>query len=83
MMFAPDPNLSDARRVVAKMEFHARGTVPTSGIHRDQPGDAKPGRCALLSQAGYGREWIKEGKQAAKMTRFPVTVSAATKCGWR
>ena len=31
-----------------------RGVVPTSGVHRDQPGDTEPGGSALLQQARDG-----------------------------
>src|SRR6266542_6367172 len=44
--------------------------VPARGIHRDQPGDRQPGGGALLQQARDGEQWIKEGKQAVKMTRL-------------
>ena len=47
-----------------------RGLVPPRRLHRDQSWDFKPAGGAVLQQARYGRTWIKEGKQAVKMTRL-------------
>jgi hypothetical protein len=44
-----------ARRVVAKVEFHLRGVVSARGLHHDQSGDFKPGGGALLQQTRHGR----------------------------
>jgi hypothetical protein len=40
-----------------------RGVVSTSGVHRDQPGDAESGSGALLQQAGDSRA-VDQGGQA-------------------
>jgi hypothetical protein len=53
-----------ARRVVAKVEFHAGELFPASGLHRDQSGDAKPDGGALLQQAGHGGA-MDERRQAS------------------
>jgi hypothetical protein len=37
---------------------------------QNQPGDGQPGGGAVLQQAGTAEQWIKEGKQAVKMTRL-------------
>src|ERR1039458_7463458 len=44
--------------------------VPSRGIHRDQPGDGQPGGGAIHNKRGTAEQWIKEGKQAVKMTRL-------------
>src|SRR5216684_4080173 len=45
------------------------GVVPTSGLHRDQPGDGQPGCGALLQQARHGGA-MDQRRQAVKMTRL-------------
>ena len=42
-----------ARRVVAKVEFHAGDLFP-GGIYRDQPGGTEPGGGSVLQQARHG-----------------------------
>ena len=59
-----------ARRVVAKVEFHCWRTVPARGLHRDQPGDGQPAVVRFYNKRGTAEQWIKEGKQAVKMTRL-------------
>ena len=40
-------------------------------LHRDDAGDRQPGGGALLyNRRGTAEQWIKEGKQAVKMTRL-------------
>jgi len=43
-----------ARRVVAKVEFHLGGVVPSRRIHRNQLGDGQPGGGTVLQQTGHG-----------------------------
>ena len=47
-----------------------RGVVPPRGVHCDEPHGGEPGGGALLQQTGTAEQWIKEGKQAVKMTRL-------------
>ncbi len=44
--------------------------LPGPGVHRDQPGDTEPGSGAVYNKRGTAEQWIKEGKQAVKMTRL-------------
>ena len=44
-----------ARRVVAKVEFHAGGTVPSGGLNRDQRATQEREGCPLLHPARQGR----------------------------
>jgi Transposase DDE domain group 1 len=46
------------------------GVVSPRGVHRDQPRDAEPGSRALYNKRGTAEQWIKEGKQAVKLTRL-------------
>ena len=59
-----------ARRVVAKVEFHLRGVVPAGRLHRDQPGGCNRAVVRFYNKRGTAEQWIKEGKQAVKMTRL-------------
>jgi hypothetical protein len=36
----------------------------------------------FYNKRGTAEQWIKEGKQAVKMTRLSFIVSAPTKCRW-
>jgi Transposase DDE domain group 1 len=47
-----------------------RGVVPTGGVHCDQPDAAQPGGGRFYNKRGTSEQWIKEGKQAVKMTRL-------------
>ena len=47
-----------------------RGVVPAHRIHRDQPGDASRAVVRFYNKRGTAEQWIKEGKQAVKMTRL-------------
>src|ERR1035437_2620167 len=40
-----------------------RGVIPTSGVHRDEPGDTEPSGSALLQQARDGGA-VDQGRQA-------------------
>ena len=71
-----------ARRVVAKVEFHCRGVVSPSRIHRDQLGDTEPGGGALLQQARNGGAVDQGGEADRKddppfLSPFPLKSSAA------
>jgi hypothetical protein len=47
-----------------------RRTVSSRGLDRDQSGNGQPCSGAVLQQAGTAEQWIKEGKQAVKVTRL-------------
>jgi Transposase DDE domain group 1 len=47
-----------------------RGVVPTGGVHCDQPDAAQPAVVRFYNKRGTSEQWIKEGKQAVKMTRL-------------
>ena len=72
-----------ARRVVAKVEFHAGELFP-SGLHRDESGDTEPGGGALLllQQARHGGA-VDQGRQASGEDDAAdlVTASGPTRCG--
>ena len=59
-----------ARRVVAKVEHHAGDLLPRIGFIVTNL--TLPGRAAvrLYNKRGTAEQWIKEGKQAVKMTRL-------------
>jgi Transposase DDE domain group 1 len=59
-----------ARRVVAKVEFHAGELFPRVGFivtNLELPGRAV---VRFYNKRGTAEQWIKEGKQAVKMTRL-------------
>ena len=59
-----------ARRVVAKVEFHAGELFPRVGFivtNLETPGRAV---VRFYNKRGTAEQWIKEGKQAVKMTRL-------------
>jgi hypothetical protein len=70
-----------ARRVVAKVEYHAGELFPRVGFVTNLE---TPSRAVVrfYNKRGTAEQWIKEGKQAVKMTRLAID-SARTKCGWR
>ena len=47
-----------------------RGVVPPRGVHRDQPGGSSRAVVRFYNKRGTAEQWIKEGKQAVKMTRL-------------
>jgi hypothetical protein len=58
------------RRVVAKVEFHAGELFPRVGFmvtHLETPSRAV---VRFYNKRGTAEQWIKEGKQAVKMTRL-------------
>jgi hypothetical protein len=44
--------------------------VPARGIHRDQPETDSRAVVWFYNKRGTAEQWIKEGKQAVKMTRL-------------
>jgi hypothetical protein len=59
-----------ARRVVAKVEFHAGELFPRVGFivtNREMPSRAV---VRFYKKRGTAEQWIREGKQAVKMTRL-------------
>ncbi len=59
-----------ARRVVAKVEFHAGELFPRVGfIVTNLEADSRA-VVRLYNKRGTAEQWIKEGKQAVKMTRL-------------
>ncbi len=57
------------RRVVAKLEIHRGELFPRVGlIATNLETDSRGG--AVLQQTRKAEQWIKEGKQAVKMTRL-------------
>ena len=59
-----------ARRVVAKVEFHAGELFPRVGFivtNLERPSQAV---VRFYNKRGTAEQWIKEGKQAVKMTRL-------------
>ena len=49
--------------------------VPASGIHRDQLETDSRAVVRFYNKRGTAEQWIKEGKQAVKMTGTALTVS--------
>jgi hypothetical protein len=52
-----------ARRVVAKVEFHAGELFPRVGVHRDEPGNGQSGGGTVLQQARHRRA-VDQRRQA-------------------
>ena len=59
-----------ARRVVAKMEFHAVELFPRAGFIVTNLGTSSRAVVRFYNKRGTAKQWIKEGKQAVKMTRL-------------
>jgi len=59
-----------ARRVVAKVEHHAGELFPQVGFIVTNTQLANRKVVHLYNQRGKAEQWIKEGKQAVKMTRL-------------
>jgi hypothetical protein len=88
-----------ARRVVAKVEFHLGELFPCSGFIVTNLTAASRAVVRLYNKRGTAEQWIKEGKQAVKMTRLSchrfranevrlwlsliATTSATCGGGWR
>jgi len=59
-----------ARRVVAKVEFHLGELFPRVGLIVTNLAAENPAVVRFYNKRGTAEQWIKEGKQAAKMTRL-------------
>jgi hypothetical protein len=59
-----------ARRVVAKVEFHAGELFPRVGFIVTNLETPSRAVVCLYNKWGTAEQWIKEGKQAVKMTRL-------------
>jgi hypothetical protein len=59
-----------ARRVVAKVEFHAGELFPRVGFIVTNLETPSRAVVRFYNKRGTPEEWIKEGKQAVKMTRL-------------
>jgi hypothetical protein len=59
-----------ARRVVAKVEFHAGELFPRVGFIVTNTLLRNRKVVHFYNQRGKAEQWIKEGKQAVKMTRL-------------
>jgi hypothetical protein len=59
-----------ARRVVAKVEFHCGELFPRVGFIVTNLTAASRAVVRLYNKRGTAEQWIKEGKQAVKMTRL-------------
>jgi hypothetical protein len=60
----------NARRVVAKVEFHAGELFPRVGFIVTNLGTDSRAVARVYNKRGTAEQWIKEGKQAVKMTRL-------------
>ena len=59
-----------ARRVVAKVEFHCGELFPRVGFIVTNLGTPSRAVVHFYNKRGTAEQWIKEGKQAVKMTRL-------------
>ena len=59
-----------ARRVVAKVEFHCGELFPRVGFIVTNLTGASRAVVRFYNKRGTAEQWIKEGKQAVKMTRL-------------
>jgi len=59
-----------ARRVVAKVEFHCGELFPRIGFIVTNLGTPSRAVVRFYNKRGTAEQWIKEGKQAVKMTRL-------------
>ena len=59
-----------ARRVVAKVEFHSRELFPRVGFMVTNLEVDSRAVVRFYNKRGTAEQWIKEGKQAVKMTRL-------------
>lgn len=59
-----------ARRVVAKVEFHCGELFPRVGFIVTNLGTSSRAVVRFYNKRGTAEQWIKEGKQAAAMTRL-------------
>ncbi len=66
----PSRELEDGPTGGCEGRHHSRGVVPACRVHCDEPDVAGSGGGTVLQQARAAEQWIKEGKQAVKMTRL-------------
>ncbi len=59
-----------ARRIVAKVEFHAGELFPRTGFIVTNLETPSRAVARFYNKRGTAEQWIKEGKQAVKMTRL-------------
>ena len=81
-----------ARRVVAKVEFHFGELFPRVGFIVTNLGTDSRAVIRFYNKRGTAEQWIKEGKQAVKMTRLGRGVAKVGHkwgnfglcwCGWQ
>jgi hypothetical protein len=65
-----DETWNKARRVVAKVEFHAGELFPRVGFIVTNLETDSRAVVRFYNKRGTAEQWIKEGKQAVKMTRL-------------
>ena len=70
-----------ARRVVAKVEFHCGELFPCVGFIVTNLATSSRAVVRFYNKRGTAEQWIKEGKQAVKMTRLSCHRSAPMRCG--
>lgn len=63
-------NWKQARRVVAKVEFHCGELFPRVGFSVTNLGTSSRAVVRFYNKRGTAEQWIKEGKQAVAMTRL-------------
>jgi hypothetical protein len=68
---------SNARRVVAKVEWHPGELYPRVGFIATNLARSAEHVVAFYNQRGTAEQWIKEGKNAIKWTRLPCRSFAA------
>lgn len=66
----PAASWKTARRVVAKVEFHCGELFPRVGFIVTNLTGASRAVVRFYNKRGTAEQWIKEGKQAVKMTRL-------------
>ena len=62
--------MNTARRVVAKVEFHCGDLFPRVGFIVTNLTASNRAVVRFYNKRGLAEQWIKEGKQAVKMTRL-------------
>jgi len=72
-----------ARRVVAKVEFHVGELFPRLGFVVTNLETPSRAVVRFYNKRGTAEQWIKEGKQAVKMTRLSCHRFRSNQCGWR
>ncbi len=72
-----------ARRVVAKVEFHYGELFPRVGFIVTNLGTDSRAVVRFYNKRGTAEQWIKEGKQAVKMTRLTSLQQRLVKTGGR